>query len=73
MTWLKEHVLPRKPSGKVLLILERHASHYNDFEMLDYARSNDIVLFCFPPHTTKYLQPLDRTFFEPLKEYYNRE
>jgi hypothetical protein len=41
--------------------------------MLDFARSNDIGLLCLPPHTTKYLQPLDRTFFKPLKEYYSRE
>jgi hypothetical protein len=72
MTWLKEHFLPRKPSGKVLLILDGHASHCNRFEMLDFARINDIVLLCLP-HTAKYLQPLYRTFFKPLKEYYNRE
>jgi hypothetical protein len=45
MTWLKEHFLPRKASGKVLLVLDGHASHCNEFEMLDFARSNDIVLF----------------------------
>jgi hypothetical protein len=69
MIWLKEHFLLRKPSGKVLLVLDGHASHCNEFEMLDCARSNDIVLLCLPPHTTKYLQPLERTFFKPLKEY----
>jgi hypothetical protein len=73
MTLLKEHFLQRKPSGKLLSILEGHASHCNVFEMLDFAKSNDIVLFCLPPYTTKYLQPLDSTFFKPLKEYYNRE
>ena len=73
LTWLKEHFVPRKPPGKVLLLLDGHASHCNEFEMLEFAVENDILLLCLPPHTTKYLQPLDRTFFKPLKEFYNRE
>lgn len=41
--------------------------------MLDFARSNDNVLLCFHPHTTKHLHLFVRTFFQPLKEYYSRE
>lgn len=32
---------------------------------------NDIVLICLPAHTTKYLQPLDRSVFKPLKVNYD--
>jgi hypothetical protein len=45
-----------------------HASHCNKFEMLDFTRSNYIVLLCLASHTTEYLQSIDRTFFKPLKE-----
>lgn len=72
MIWLKEHFVPRKPAGKVLLILDGHASHSNDFEMLEYAKENDIIILCLSPNTTKYLQPLDRSFFKPLKAFYNQ-
>jgi hypothetical protein len=33
ITWLKKCFLPRKTSGKVLLILDGHASHYTEFEI----------------------------------------
>lgn len=38
--------------------------------VLEYARANDIILLCFPSHTTHFLQPLDRSFFRPLKHYF---
>ncbi|XP_055836643.1 uncharacterized protein LOC129905229 [Episyrphus balteatus] len=69
--WLKEHFVPRKPMGKVLLILDGHSSHCSNSEMLEYAAVNDIVLLCLPPHSTQFLQPLDRTFFRSLKAHYN--
>jgi len=33
----------------------------------------NIVMLCLPPHTTHRMQPLDKTFFGPLKVNYNRE
>lgn len=67
LRWLREHFVPRKPAGKVLLILDGHASHVNSVEMLEYAESNDIIILCLPSHTTHFLQPLDRSFFKSLK------
>lgn len=67
LEWLKFHFVPRKTAGKVLLILDGHGSHCSSVEALTYADENDIILLCLPPHTTHYLQPLDRSFFKSLK------
>ena len=32
-----------------------------------YAKRNDVLLLCLPPHTTHEVQPLDCTVFSPLK------
>ncbi|KAJ8976639.1 hypothetical protein NQ317_011147 [Molorchus minor] len=71
--WLKTHFVPRKAPGKALLILDGHASHLNSLEMLTYADDNDIIMICLPSHTTQALQPLDRSFFKPLKDYFKQE
>lgn len=69
--WLTSHFIPRKPVGKVLLILDGHKSHTNDVLMLEFAEENDIILLGFPSHTTHFLQPLDRSFFKSLKSHWN--
>lgn len=71
--WLKTQFLPRKPPGKVILILDGHASHCGNVEMLEFAKDNDIILLGLPSHTTHFLQPLDRSFFKSLKSYYDYE
>jgi hypothetical protein len=68
--WLKFHFLPRKMPGKVLLIVDGHTSHTNNLEMLQFSEEKNIILLCLPPHTTHYLQPLDRGFFKSLKIFY---
>lgn len=68
--WLSTHFLPRKPSGKVLILLDGHTSHLSDPEILDFALQNDIELLCLPSHCTHYLQPLDRSFFKSLKVFF---
>lgn len=71
--WLKTQFLPRKPPGKVILILDGHSSHCGNVEMLEFAKDNDIILLGLPSHTTHFLQPLDRSFFKSLKSYYYAE
>lgn len=71
--WLKHHFTPRKPPGKVLLVMDGHSSHQSSIEMLEFADNNDILLVCLPSHTTQALQPLDRSFFKPLKTFYKKE
>jgi len=63
--WLKHFQHYRAP-GKCILV------HVKSLEVLDYAKENDITLICLPPHTTHYLQPLNRSFFNPLKVYYDQ-
>lgn len=70
-SWIKDHFLPRKGPGPAVLILDGHASHCNDVELLDFLVENEIHVVCLPSHTTHWLQPLDRSFFKPLKTYWN--
>ncbi|XP_061188871.1 uncharacterized protein LOC133197047 [Saccostrea echinata] len=34
------------------------------------SEENDVEIFCLPPHTTHWIQPLDRSVFGPLKKAY---
>lgn len=70
LRWLKNHFVPRKQNGKVLLILDCHSSHCSDIDVLDFAAENDIILLCLPSHATNYLQPLSESFIIPLKTYW---
>jgi hypothetical protein len=70
MDWLQNHFVPRKPPGRVLLILDGHISHMNSLEMLKFAEEQQIILFCLPSHTTAWLQPLDVAVFKPLKSFW---
>ncbi len=69
--WLKDHFIPRKPNGKVLLILDGHVSHMSSPDMLQHTESNDIILLYLPSHTTHYLQPLDHSFFKNFKHFWS--
>lgn len=73
LRWLKEQFLPRKCPGKTLLILDGHPSHLNSLELLEFTDENDILILCLPSHTTQALQPLDRSFFKPLKTFFKQE
>lgn len=68
--WMKTHFTPRKPAGKVLLLLDGHTSHTSCVEMLEFAENNEIILMSIPPHTSHWLQPLYRAFFKSLKMNY---
>lgn len=68
--WLRDHFLPRKPLGTVMLILDGHTSHSSSVQMLGFAEMNSIILMCLPSHTTHYLQPLDRSVFKSLKHHF---
>lgn len=70
--WFKNHFLMRRPPGKTLLILDGHSSHMN-VQTLQLASENEVEFLCLPSHCTHYLQPLDRTFFKPLKTFYYQE
>jgi hypothetical protein len=40
---------------------------------LDFCDRNRILVCCYPPHTTRRLQPLDVSVFSPLGTYYSQE
>ena len=58
-------------ASPVLLILDGHTTHTKSLATIDYARENGIVILSLPPHTSHKLQPLNRSFFKPLKAAYN--
>ncbi|CAB4032795.1 tigger transposable element-derived 6-like [Paramuricea clavata] len=55
----------------VLLILDGHKSHTKCLSTIEFARENGIEMVSLPPHTSHKLQPLDRSFFKPLKSAFN--
>jgi len=72
--WSKHFAEHAKPSKErsVLLLVDGHCSH-KTLAAIEYARSQNIVMICFPSHSTHRMQPLDRTVYGPMKAAYNRE
>jgi len=66
-----QHVKPSE-TNKCLVIFDGHASH-KSLDAINLAKENHITLITIPPHTSHRLQPLDVSFFGPLKSRYNRE
>lgn len=75
LRWFKKFVEFTNPTKEnpVLLLLDGHASHTKNLEVIEYARDHHVVLLCFPPHTTHRLQPLDVSLMGPLSTYYSDE
>lgn len=74
--WLENHFDPltkRYTKGKYrMLIVDGHTSHVSCRFMLS-ALERGIIVFLMPTHTSHALQPLDVSFFEPMKQYYAEE
>jgi hypothetical protein len=51
MLWLEKHVIPRKPTGKTVLLFGGHTSHCTDPDVLELGQKNGIVMICLPPHS----------------------
>ena len=66
-----EHFCKYKPQGTAeepdILLLDGHSTHVFNIEFLNIMSSNNVEVFALPPHTTHALQPLDKSFFKPLK------
>lgn len=60
-----KNILQAQP---LMLLLDGHSSHYTP-EAIKVAAENDIILFCLPPNATHMAQPLDVSFFGPLKRH----
>ena len=54
-----------------LLSLDSHSSH-ETLDIIECAKAQNITLFALPPHTTQWLNPLDKTVFGPFAKEYNK-
>lgn len=54
------------------IILDSHRSH-ETVGLIQMARENNIDLLALPPHTTQYLNQLDKTVFGPFQREYNNQ
>lgn len=50
----------------VVLIMDNHVSHL-DFNVVQFAKENGVILLTFPPHCSHRIQPLDISVFGPFK------
>ena len=64
-----KHVKP-SVSKPVLLLLDNHESHIS-IQLIDFCKTNGVVLLSFPPDTSHKLQPLDRSVYGPFKKFVN--
>jgi len=74
LKWLnhfKDFVKPTQEKP-VLLILDNHNSHAT-LKAYNFCKKNNIIMLLLPPHSSHRMQPLDVTFFGPLKGAYHKE
>lgn len=71
--WFKTVYLPfaRKLTGPKVLIGDNLSSHFSE-EVLLLAAKEDIRFVCLPPNSTHVAQPLDVSFFGPLKRVWRK-
>ena len=72
--WLQHFAAYVKPTQEspVLLILDNHSSHIS-LPAFNYCKENHIVVLSIPPHSSHRTQPLDVSFYGPLKAAYRHE
>ncbi|KAF2904072.1 hypothetical protein ILUMI_02106 [Ignelater luminosus] len=72
--WLKHFATHVNVSveNPVLLVMDNHSSH-SSFPSYLFCREKGIHIVSIPPHTSHRLQPLDLTFYGPLKTAFNKE
>ena len=60
-----------KVSFPVILFVDGHISHMS-LPVAEFCRDHGIILYCFPPHASHIIQPLDVTVFGPVKKLWNK-
>lgn len=72
--WFQHFLSHTKPTAEdpVLLLLDGHATHVKNIEVITLALDNHVTMLIFPPHCTHKMQPLDVSFMKPLKCYYTQ-
>ena len=65
--WLDCHHFAKRVSVRpIVLLVDGHSSHM-DLHTSTFCKQNKILLYCLPPHSSHLTQPLDVSFFKPLK------
>lgn len=67
--WFRDVFIPaakKIDSGAHILVVDGHVSHIG-YDLIAFARANDIHLVLLPPHSTHILQPFDVGIFGPMK------
>lgn len=74
-TWFKNFLKHTSSSvdNPSLLILDGHATHTTNLEVIQLARAHGVTLLCLPPHCSHKLQPLKVAFMKPLSTFYDQE
>jgi molybdenum-dependent DNA-binding transcriptional regulator ModE len=74
LIWLRHFAHHVKPSIEepVLLVLDNHGSHIS-LEIYEFCRQKGIIMLSIPPHTSHRTQPLDVSFYGPLKTAYKSQ
>lgn len=75
VAWLKDWDKQTKKKADRrtrLLVVDGHSSHYT-LGFLEYACNNDIVVLCYPSHSTHVYQGLDVVIFGVLKRAWSDE
>ena len=68
--WFKEHFLTHAVNRHpLLLLLNGHISHFEP-ATIKFVKDNNEAMSCLLPHTTHECQPLDYSFFGPLKKHW---
>ena len=78
--WMEDDLAPKwfesvflkytDASRPQVLILDQHHSH-ESFDFLHLAREHNVTIIALPPHTTHWLQPLDKGCFSSLSSNYH--
>jgi hypothetical protein len=69
LDWLEEE--GRLDDQKHILLLDGHSTHTYNFPAMQAFEEVGVEVLLLPPHTTHYLQPLDKNPFSLLKHYWN--
>lgn len=71
--YMKEHLstyLPSREKEHVLVLYDGHRSHCS-LGLIEWAKSENIILFVLPPHCSHILQPIDVSCFGPFEVAWN--
>ena len=69
--WFEGHFLKQCAIAQPQLLMLAPHSSQESLNLLTLAKANDIQLLALPPHTTHWMNPLDKTSFGSFQKEYN--